>query len=161
MSLDRIGQDTIVSDVELTHIKTLEDLPAGLHRDDLASFFHHKMKPYNDTQQDVNRALDYVFVPGAGQGGFAVVATRQQRLLGALLMLRTGMSGYIPSNILLFVAVDPELRGKGVGRRIIDLALSRCEGDVKLHVEHDNPARRLYERVGFESKYLEMRITRT
>ena len=31
------------------------------------------------------------------------------------------------------------------------------EGDTKLHVEYDNPAKRLYERLGFENKYAEMR----
>jgi ribosomal-protein-alanine N-acetyltransferase len=56
------------------------------------------------------------------------------------------------------VAVDPELRGCGIGERLIRTALQRTRGAMKLHVEHDNPARRLYERVGFASKYLEMRL---
>jgi ribosomal protein S18 acetylase RimI-like enzyme len=47
-----------------------------------------------------------------------------------------------------------------VGRQIIDRALSECEGAVKLHVERDNPARRLYERFGFTNTYLEMRYER-
>ena len=31
------------------------------------------------------------------------------------------------------------------------------EGSIALHVEPDNPARFLYEKVGFSSKYIEMR----
>ncbi len=149
--------DTQASEVEIKTIRKLDDLPSWLTRDTVALGFHEKMKPYHDTLEDVNRALDYVFVEGKGQGGYLVTATRDQELLGALLMMRTGMGGYIPDNILLFVWVDPSLRGRGIGRQIIDQAIEEAEGDVKLHVEVDNPAKRLYERVGFTNKYAEMR----
>ena len=145
------------SNVEIKTVRKLEELPAWLTREMVAMGFHEKMKPYNDTLEDVNRALDYVFVEGKGQGGYLVTAAQGEQLLGALLMMRTGMGGYIPDNILLFVWVDPILRGKGIGRRIIDQALAEANGDVKLHVELDNPAKRLYERVGFTNKYAEMR----
>jgi ribosomal protein S18 acetylase RimI-like enzyme len=36
-------------------------------------------------------------------------------------------------------------------------ALRRADGNVALHVEPDNPAKFLYEKLGFTSKYLEMR----
>lgn len=148
------------SDVEIMTFRRSEDLPSWLTRDQVAAGFHEKMKPYQDTLEDVNRALDYAFVEGKGQGGFLVTATREKELLGALLMLRTGMGGYVPANILLFVWVDPVLRGRGIGRSIIDQALAETDGDVKLHVEMDNPAKRLYERIGFSTKYAEMRYKR-
>jgi len=75
-------------------------------------------------------------------------------------MLHTGMEGYVPKYLLLFVSVAPELRSRGLGRKLIELATSNLDGEVKLHVEYDNPAKRLYERIGFESKYAEMRLTR-
>jgi len=134
-----------------------EDLPAWAPREALAAFFHETMKPYEDTLADVNRGIDYAFSEAEGKGGFLVLAEREGRLAGALLMLNTAMGGYVPPNLLLFVSVDPALRGRGVGRRIIERALDACEGPVKLHVEYDNPARRLYERIGFASDYAEMR----
>jgi ribosomal protein S18 acetylase RimI-like enzyme len=33
-------------------------------------------------------------------------------------------------------------------------------GDIALHVEYDNPAKNLYERAGFTSKYIEMRYNK-
>lgn len=141
-------------------IANLSELPAWISRDDVAQFFHTTMKPYNDTLEDVQAALDYAFVPGRGQGGFLVLVHRGQTLLGALLMLRTGMSGYVPEHILLFVSVVPETRGQGIGGELIRRSIAFCDGDVKLHVEYDNPAKRLYERLGFTSKYAEMRYQR-
>ncbi len=149
--------DSTTSAIEITTIRKLNELPEWLTREKIALGFHEKMKPYEDSLEDINRALDYVFVEGKGLGGYLLVATRGEQLLGALLMMRTGMGGYIPDNILLFVWVDPALRGQGIGRRIIDQALAAAKGSVKLHVENDNPAKRLYERVGFTNKYAEMR----
>ena len=63
----------------------------------------------------------------------------------------------VPENLLLMVAVDPVTRGKGVGSQLIKRSFELAEGDVKLHVEYDNPAKRLYERLGMTNKYAEMR----
>jgi GNAT superfamily N-acetyltransferase len=134
-----------------------EDFPAWASRDAVIRFFHETMKPYHDSIEDVASALDYALVPEKGQGGFVMLAHRGEKLLGALCMLKTGMGGYIPENILLFVAVLPETRGQGIGGRLIEHCLAETEGDVKLHVEYDNPAKRLYERLGFATNYAEMR----
>jgi ribosomal protein S18 acetylase RimI-like enzyme len=75
-----------------------------------------------------------------------------------LVMNKTGMSGYIPENVLVYVAVDSRYRGEGFGGEIVKKAISMIEGDVKLHVEYENPAKRLYERIGFTTKYAEMRF---
>jgi ribosomal-protein-alanine N-acetyltransferase len=147
--------------VELAVIPTYRDLPGWTDRERLALFFHKTMKPYHDTLEDVKRALDYALSPeNDGDGGFLVLAHRDEEILGGLLMLRTGMGGYVPANLLLFVATVPEMRGQGLGKAVCQFAIEQCHGSVKLHVEHDNPARRLYERLGFTSKYLEMRLDR-
>jgi ribosomal protein S18 acetylase RimI-like enzyme len=149
-----------VNDIRIEHIPALDALPSWTSLEQLAQLFHDNMKPFQDTVPDVRAALDYAFVAGKGQGGFLVLASREEQMLGALLMLDTGMGGYIPKLVLLFVWVSPELRGQGVGRKIIDEALRHCDGEVKLHVEYENPAKRLYERMGFTSKYAEMRLVR-
>ena len=67
------------------------------------------------------------------------------------------MEEYIPENILVYVAVDGAVRNKGIGRKIVEEAVKESRGNVALHVEYDNPAKRLYERLGFTTKYAEMR----
>lgn len=151
----------VATAVEIIRVDRPEQLPYWAPREELEAFLHHKMKPYNDALEDVHEALDYVFSDAPGKGGFVILAEWGRRLVGALVMLDTAMKGYVPANLLLFVVVDPSLRGKGVGHQIIERALHECEGDVKLHVEPDNPARRLYVRMGFEHKYDEMRLIRS
>ena len=143
----------------LREIRTELDFSASLSLDALVRFLHENMKPYEDAPSDIARALRYALSTTEGMGGFMLVGLRDTEIVGAIVILKTGMSGYIPENLLVLVGVKPSERGHGIGRRLIEEALSRCEGDMKLHVEYDNPAKRLYERLGFTNKYAEMRIS--
>jgi ribosomal protein S18 acetylase RimI-like enzyme len=52
------------------------------------------------------------------------------------------------------IALLPEYRGRGVGTTLLRAILSEADAaglPVTVHVEHMNPARRLYERLGFVS----------
>lgn len=143
-------------------VQSSTNLPDELDLDRLAAFLHQALKPYEDTQADIRRALDYVLEREHHPRGFFVLATdgASGDLVGAAVVHFTPWSGYVPENLLLFIAVSPASRGQGIGRALLDAVVAESEGDIKLHVEHDNPAKRLYERVGFTSKYAEMRLTR-
>lgn len=129
-------------------------------RDRFIDFLHTHLGRFGDAKDAIGKCLDFAFGRNGGLGGFVLTAADDERLVGALVMNKTGMQGYIPENILVYVAVDESLRGRGIGRQLVDRALAEADGDVKLHVEYDNPAKRLYERMGFASKYAEMRWTR-
>jgi DNA-binding MarR family transcriptional regulator/ribosomal protein S18 acetylase RimI-like enzyme len=133
------------------------EFPSWIDRESLAHFLHENLKPYEDTVEDIRKSLDYVFSDEAGKGGYILIGEIDSKPVGALVMLYTGMESYIPENILLFIAVDPAARGMGIGGSIIKHAFEISKGDVKLHVEYDNPAKRLYERLGMTTKYAEMR----
>jgi len=142
---------------EFMRIDAYGEFPEGVSREALAAFLHESLKPYEDPLPVVLDGIDYALGGKKCGGGFVLLALEGHRLVGALVVLNTHMRGYVPGNLLLFVAVSPESRGRGIGGELVRRALSGCAGDVKLHVEHDNPARRLYERCGFVSKYMEMR----
>jgi [ribosomal protein S18]-alanine N-acetyltransferase len=82
----------------------------------------------------------------------------KEEILGALIMNQTGMHEYIPSNILVYVAVHSKTRGQGLGKQLVQEAIQSSEGGIALHVEPNNPAKFLYEKLGFTNKYLEMRL---
>ena len=147
---------------DLQLIQTLSDLPAALNLDRLAAFLHESLKPYEDTETDIRRALSFVIEDADAPRGF-IVLTRNassQAPTGAAVVHFTPWKGYVPENLLLYIAVDPAFRKRGIGRTLLEAAVAQCDGDIKLHVEYANPARRLYEQAGFTSKYAEMRLSR-
>ena len=87
-----------------------------------------------------------------------MIGKEDGKIIGAVVMNKTGMEGYIPENILVYIAVHEEARGKGVGKKLMKAATERAEGAVALHVEPENPAVHLYKKMGFTNKYLEMRL---
>ncbi|MCP4679756.1 MAG: GNAT family N-acetyltransferase [Deltaproteobacteria bacterium] len=139
------------------YVDSKESFPDWMSVDKLADFLGRIMRPYEDTVEDIARGLEYALSKEQGRGGFIILAAASEIPLGAVVFLKTGMKGYVPGNLLLFVGVHPDYRGKGIGRELISRAADRCEGDIKLHVEPDNPARRLYELLGFKNKYIEYR----
>lgn len=78
-------------------------LPPWAPRPEVVRFFHETMQPYEDRPEDIERALDYAFSVEEHAGGFLMLAGLQQTLAGALLMLSTGMGGFVPEHLLVFV----------------------------------------------------------
>ena len=140
-------------------VEKLDELRKLMSLEELKTFLHSSLIPFEDSPEDIGKGLEYAFSREKGKGGFIILARDGKCTVGALVMLRTGMSGYVPPNILLYIAVSPENRGRGIGTGLMKEAFRRAEGDIKLHVEYDNPAKRLYERMGFTSKYAEMRYS--
>lgn len=144
--------------VQLHFARAWTEFPEPTPPDEVARFLHRALGKFGDAPEHIARGMSDALSPAPPGRGFVLLALDGDRLVGALVMLRTGMSGYVPENLLLYVAVDPEARGRGIGSRLCREAAAACDGDVKLHVEYDNPAKRLYERLGYENKYAEMRL---
>ena len=68
------------------------------------------------------------------------------------------MGGYIPENILVYIATHKDYRGEGLGKKLMTEAIGHAKGDIALHVEANNPAKNLYFKLGFTNPYLEMRL---
>ena len=139
-------------------IKNDADLKMPLSRARLVDFLYKHLGVYTDTKEAISLAIDYSFSNDAGRGGFLLVATEENELAGALVMNSTGMAGFVPENLLVYVAVNSQFRNRGIGKLIVEKAIEICGGDVALHCDFGNPAQRLYERMGFEVKYNEMRF---
>lgn len=132
----------------------------GLVPSRVVDFLFEHLDQFGDERDAISKCMDYALGKNAKPGGYVLTAEVGDKLLGAVIINKTGMDGYIPENILVYIAVHGDARGKGVGKSLMKLTEETVEGDIALHCEPDNPAKHLYEKVGFTSKYLEMRLHR-
>ncbi len=144
----------------IKEIYSFDDFNENLTKAQFIDFLYVHLDRFGDPKPAIEKSIDYALDNKPGQGGFLLAAFDDDELVGGLVMNKTGMSEYIPENILVYVAVDASKRGKGIGGQVIERSFEVADGDIKLHVEYDNPAKRLYERVGMVSKYAEMRYTK-
>lgn len=134
--------------------------PTTLEKNRIVDFLYENLDQYGDPKEHILRALNYSVKESTSFGGFTVVLEDGKNILGAVIVNQTGMSGYIPENILVYIATHKEHRGEGIGKKLMGATLQHASGDIALHVEKDNPAKFLYEKYGFTNPYLEMRLKR-
>ena len=127
-------------------------------KESLIDFLFDNLQEYGDPKSDIEKAVDYALRETTSFGGFIIVSYLENEISGVVVVNQTGMKDYIPENILVYIAIHKNLRGKGIGKEIMQKAIDTAEGSIALHVEPENPARFLYEKLGFESKYIEMRF---
>jgi ribosomal protein S18 acetylase RimI-like enzyme len=143
--------------MNLFKIEHSSDCPKGITIEQVVDFLYKHLDEFGDDRESIRLCIEHAFGATGLSGGFLLLAMEDDQLIGALVMNRTGMTRYIPENALVYVAVHREYRGRGIGATLIRNAIQQADGDMKLHVEYQNPAKRLYERLGFSSKYAEMR----
>ena len=126
----------------------------------IVDFLYKHLDQFGDKWEDIEKAIDFAVKEWPSFGGYVLTGSQNGKIIGAVVVNRTGMKGYIPENILVYIATHGDLRGRGIGKELMQQAIERAEGSIALHVEPDNPARHLYEKLGFTNKYLEMRLAR-
>lgn len=135
-----------------------------IEKTQITEFLHTHLDAYRDSKEDISKAIDFALKinnPSLSMiplGGMVLTVKEEGEIVGCVVMNRTGMNGYIPDNILVYIAVHQDYRGKGYGKELMKKAIELTKGAIALHVEPDNPARHLYEKIGFNSKYIEMRF---
>lgn len=130
-------------------------------KEEVAGFLYTQLEKYGDKKADILAAINFAMrdvIPS--MGGFVLVAKENKEIVAVTVVNSTGMKGYIPENVLVYIATHKDSRGKGIGKELMQKAMELTDGSIALHVEPDNPAKHLYEKLGFENKYLEMRFTK-
>lgn len=146
LTIHKIDQHTAITDEQINQYTV---------------FLHQHLEQYGDKEEDIRKAIDYALARNNKPGGFILLAfDQQQHLVGIAVLLDTLMDGFIPEHILVYLAIDASVRGQGLGKQLLERVKTEAKGSIALHVDRDNPAQNLYERLGFEKKYIEMRLTR-
>ena len=141
-----------------TKIFNEQNKPSESEKSEVVDFLFDNLQEYGDPKHQIERAIDYSIKEFTSFGGFTMVLIEEEEIRAAVVVNKTGMDGYIPENILVYIATDKNHRGKGIGKKLLRSTIENAEGDIALHVDADNPAKKLYEKFGFTNPYLEMRL---
>lgn len=141
-----------------TKIFDSSNKPSELEKKEIVDFLYDNLEQYGDPKKDIQKAIEYSTKEITSFGGFTMLIRDDNNVVGITVINETGMGGYIPENILVYIATHIEYRGKGLGKILMQNAIAHCKGDIALHVEANNPAKHLYEKLGFTNPYLEMRL---
>lgn len=143
-----------------TTIYDAQSQPTKEKKEELIQFLFTHLEQYGDKKEDIEKCYKYAMQHNNADGGFVIEALYEGQLVGVSIINKTGMNGFIPENILVYIATHKDYRGKGIGSKLLQTIIETCEGNIALHVEHDNPALQLYKKFGFTNKYLEMRLNK-
>lgn len=135
-----------------------ESKPSIEEKKQIVDFLFTHLEQFGDASADIEKCVNYAMKEYESFGGFIVVSHEDDLMSGVVIVNQTGMKDYIPENILVYIATHKDLRGKGIGKKLMKETIDIANGNIALHVEPNNPARFLYEKVGFTSKYMEMRL---
>lgn len=136
------------------------DKPNSIEKKEFVDFLYEHLENYRDPKAYIEKAINYAIKEIPSFGGFVLISYLNGNISGIVVVNQTGMRDYIPENILVYIATHKDHRGKGIGKQLVKKTIELAEGSMALHVEPNNPAKFLYEKFGFTSKYLEMRLTR-
>ncbi len=131
---------------------------SSLEKKSLIDFLYQHLDNYGDPREDIEKVVDFTFIENKSFNGFILLTKDKNKIIGAVVVNHTG-EGYVPENILVYIATHQDYREKGIAKELMKKTLSLTKGDITLHVEAENPAMLLYKKVGFASKYVEMRYT--
>lgn len=134
--------------------------PSPIEKEEVVDFLFENLEQYGDPKKDIKRAINYSIKEFGPFGGFTILFKDDKIIKAAVVVNQTGMGGYIPENILVYIATNKNFRGEGLGKKLMQEVINFAKGDIALHVEHNNPAKKLYEKFGFTNPYLEMRLKR-
>lgn len=141
-----------------TKVFTTQNKPSLPEKSQIVDFLYSNLEQYGDSKSSIEKSIDYSLGKNNSPGGFTMLLYDNQILKGVVVINQTGMGGYIPENILVYIATHKDYRGEGLGKKLMERVIAETCGDIALHVEHNNPAKKLYEKFGFTNPYLEMRL---
>ncbi len=131
-----------------------------LEIDNVVKFLHQNLDEYRDDKEAIRNAVQYAMSREPNKGGYVIVSKDEGMISGSVILNLTHMEGYHPPNYLVYIAVNRRYRGTGLGKALVQKATEITEGGIALHVEPENPARFLYEKLGYKNKYLEYRLSK-
>ena len=124
----------------------------------IVNFVHKYQIASEDELENIFRSVDYALSPYKYQGGFVLLAEDRNSIFGSVVVNRTNMEGYVPKNLMVYFAADPESAYPDLEKTLLKKAIQLTSGEIAYHIATESPAINLLEEVGFEKNFFEMRL---
>jgi len=111
-----------------------------------------------DELENIFRSVDYALSPYKYQGGFVLLAEDNHSIIGSVVVNRTNMEGYVPRNLMVYFAADPNSAFPEIEKELLKKAIQLTSGEIACHISVGSPEINLLEDVGFEKNFFEMRL---
>ena len=125
------------------------DFVTTLEKEAIINFLLASLDDYTDTRENVSRAIEYALSKFPHQGGFVIVARREEAIAGVAVVNRTNFEGYFAENILVFLSVAETDRRMGVATNLLKQIKLYAKGDVMIRLDNSSSVRELFEKSGF------------
>lgn len=122
--------------------------------------FLHEHTP-NTSKSDIRHAIEYALKEIPSFGGFIYTAHQDKQLVGVIIATKTGMTGYNAKHLFVFVSLLPLLNiSEDSATSLLSRAIDYADGDIALHIKPNNPALKLYQKLGFQAQFVELRLSK-
>lgn len=126
----------------------------------ITNFLYANLGEFKDRKSAIRKSIMYAAKEMPGLGGYVFIMEDKGEIVGAVVVNRTGMNEYLSENILVYLAVKEGFREEGIAKKLLDHTVRYCKGDIATHINIENPVKELFEKQGFKSRNIEMRLER-
>lgn len=144
--------------------QTIYDAFTGISphvRHKLVKFLYNNQGKCEIEKADITSSIEYAMKERPSFGGFILTAEREKEIVAAMIVNKTGMTGYGPENILVYFGADESADNHDeVSRDMLQKTIKMTNEDIAFLVTPDNPWKSIFRRLGFEAQLLEMKYAR-
>ncbi|HKK76610.1 MAG TPA: hypothetical protein VJ953_16155 [Saprospiraceae bacterium] len=121
--------------------------------------FLRKHNPDQDSSIILD-SIDYALKNKPSFGGFVFTCWENSRIVAAVLVNKTGMSGSQAPYQMVYANLCLQLQEEHtILEELIRKAIRHAKGEIGLHLKPDHPALPIFRALGFEEQYVELRFS--
>jgi ribosomal-protein-alanine N-acetyltransferase len=125
---------------------------------EVGRFLESHLDEYSDSYDNIFKSIQSAIKQRPSFGGFVIAARKNSQTVGAIIVNNTGMEGYAPQNLVVYLAVHKDYRKQGIGQQLLQQAVKTAKGDLAIHIKPGQNDLTLYQKLGFQTAALELRL---
>ena len=130
-------------------------------RHKLVKFLYNNQGECEIEKTYITSSIEYAMKERPSFGGFILTAEREEQIVAAMIVNKTGMTGYGPEHILVYFGADETTESHDeVSKELLQKIIKMTGEDIAFLVTPDNPWKAIFRKLGFEAQLLEMNYSK-